>query len=79
MADAFKTNKKARKKTVALARRLRIPSIRTTRFVLRGKDIHGLFEQEVRNAEITGLLQESRTAPACNIIETILISFTAES
>lgn len=47
--------------------------------VLDGADRQGVFEKEVRNAEITGSLREGRTAPVCNVIETVLRSFSADS
>jgi uncharacterized protein YjbI with pentapeptide repeats len=71
--------KRKQKKAVALApiQRTRLAEIPT--FVLDGTDAQGLFEREVRAVEVTGLLREGRTAPICNIIETVLRSFTAES
>ena len=78
MGHSPKTNKKPGH-TAALVSGSRLPSIGITRFVLEGEDTHALFDQEIRNAEITGLLQRMRTAPACNIIESILAGFTAES
>jgi uncharacterized protein YjbI with pentapeptide repeats len=70
---------KPRNKGTALMPRRQIVLAGTARFVLEGKDTQGLFEQEVRNIEITGLLRESHSAPICNVIETVFNSFTAES
>lgn len=71
---------KARKNAVSVpmrAPRYRVPQAR--RFILRGEDTEGLFNGELRGAELTGLLRNRQTARACNIIESVLHSLTTES
>jgi uncharacterized protein YjbI with pentapeptide repeats len=45
---------------------------------LSGSDAAGVFETELRNSKIGGILRDHRPAHACNIIESALESFCAE-
>lgn len=44
-----------------------------------GPDLEGIFLREVRGIEATGVLSGDRTAPSCNIIESVLHDLTADS
>jgi len=47
--------------------------------VLQESDASGVFEREVRSIRLSGCFRNGRTAPTCNIIETVLDDFTAEA
>jgi len=49
------------------------------RVVFDGDDPERVFAQEVRSAKLTGFLRGHRTAPKCNIVESVLEDFDAES
>jgi hypothetical protein len=49
------------------------------RVAFEGDDPQGVFAQEVRSAKLTGFLRGHRTAPKCNIVESVLEDFNAES
>jgi uncharacterized protein YjbI with pentapeptide repeats len=68
----------SRKKNSALVLKTTIPvPLRTVEF--KGGDEEGFFQREVRGMELSGVLHGSRTARACNIVETVIRSLTAES
>lgn len=52
---------------------------RAPTFVLHGTDTEGLFDRELRGVELTGILRQRQAARTCNIIESTLHSFVAES
>jgi hypothetical protein len=44
-----------------------------------GGDPRGIFGRELRNVELTGVLSHHKTAPACNIVDTVIQSLTADT
>jgi uncharacterized protein YjbI with pentapeptide repeats len=49
------------------------------RIVLQGEDTGGLFDGELRGAELTGLLRNRQTSRECNVIDSVLHSLTTET
>lgn len=66
-------------KSLALRPKQETALLQVRNIVLDGEDRQGVFEREVRNANITGFLRGAKTAPVCNVIETTLRSFSADS
>jgi Pentapeptide repeats (9 copies) len=49
------------------------------RIVLTGNDLKGIFQHELRGVVVTGHVRRVKTAPECNIVETVLTSLTVDS
>jgi len=47
--------------------------------VLEGDDAEGLFQHEIRDVTLTGHVSGVQSAPACNIVETALVSLIVQS
>ncbi len=47
-------------------------------FILRGTDRNKIFQKELRGAVVTGHVRHVKTAPECNIVETVLTSLKME-
>src|SRR5262245_59590645 len=52
---------------------------RGRRIVLTGNDSKGVFQHELRGVVVSGHVKRVKSAPECNIVETVLTSLTVDT